>query len=321
MQKRILVVDDEEVFLEGLRINLETHHYQVLSANNGREGLRKAVTEKPDLILMDIMMPELNGYELCQKLREDKRTREIPVIMLTARGQMRDKLTGYFQGADEYIVKPFDYQELLEKIRTLIYGNHILQEKMEKRIEENMEMMNKLKEGYLPVIEKAARAVLDACKKGKKVIFFGNGGSAADAQHLATELMSRFKKERPALAALALTTNTSLLTALSNDYDFSEVFSRQLTALAEEGDVVVGISTSGNSPNVIKGMEQARLKKAVTIGLTGGEGGKLKDVADMVLAIPSFSTPRIQEGHITVGHILCEIVEEEMFRQGGKDAG
>ncbi len=144
---------------------------------------------------------------------------------------------------------------------------------------------------------------------GRKVLFAGNGGSAADAQHLAAELIGHFQVERQPLAAFALTTDTSALTAIGNDYGYEHVFARQVLALATPGDVFVAISTSGNSPNVILAAEAAKSRGASVIGLTGQGGGKLKPLCDICLCVPSVSTPHIQEAHITLGHILCEIVD------------
>lgn len=158
-------------------------------------------------------------------------------------------------------------------------------------------------------IEQAARLCIKSLKTRGKVVLFGNGGSAADAQHIAAELVGRFKKERPSMPALALTTNTSALTAIANDYDYATVFSRQVQALVNKNDVVVGISTSGNSPNVIRGLKAAKHKGARTIALTGNTG-KLKELADLALCVPSKNTPRIQEVHILIGHILAHLIEE-----------
>ena len=163
------------------------------------------------------------------------------------------------------------------------------------------------------IIAKIAEVIIQAYRKGKKVILFGNGGSAADAQHIAAELVGKYYLERAPLPAIALTVNTSSLTAIGNDYSFAQVFAKQLEALGEAGDVAIGISTSGNSENVLEALRVAKTKGLITIGFTGEEGGKLKDVVDYCLHIPSNDTPRIQEGHITVGHIICEIVERELF--------
>ena len=157
-----------------------------------------------------------------------------------------------------------------------------------------------------------AELLADAFRKGSKVLLFGNGGSAADAQHIACELAGKFYLDRAPLPAIALTTNTSTLTAIGNDYRYEEIFSRQLKALVREGDVVIGISTSGNSPNVLRGIEEAKRLGATTIGFTG-RGGKLKKLADCVLAVPSVDTHRIQEAHITAGHIICYLVEQALF--------
>lgn len=163
-------------------------------------------------------------------------------------------------------------------------------------------------------ISKVVSEIISCYRRGNKLIIFGNGGSAADAQHMVAELVGRYKKERKALNAISLTTNTSTITALGNDYGYEIVFSRQLEACATKGDVVVGISTSGKSPNVIKAIEVAKQLGCVTVGLTGGDGGKLKTLVDYCICIPSNDTPRIQELHITVIHIICDLVEREIFK-------
>jgi D-sedoheptulose 7-phosphate isomerase len=162
-------------------------------------------------------------------------------------------------------------------------------------------------------IEKIADVLVKAYKNGKKMVLFGNGGSAADAQHLATELLGGFTNhDRASLPALALTTDTSALTAIGNDYNFEQIFSRQVDAMVNAGDVVIAISTSGNSKNVIQGALSARRRQATVVGFTGQTGGALKKECDLCLCVPSTSTARIQESHITVGHILCALVEEAM---------
>jgi D-sedoheptulose 7-phosphate isomerase len=161
------------------------------------------------------------------------------------------------------------------------------------------------------ILEVANR--IKAClQKGGKLILMGNGGSAADAQHIAAELIGRFKKERKAVPAIALTVDTSSLTALGNDYGFDIIFERQLEALGQKNDAVIGISTSGNSKNVVRAMKKANDLGALTIGLLGNNGGKIKDVANLSIVIPSNDTARIQEVHITIGHIICELIEEDL---------
>ena len=164
-------------------------------------------------------------------------------------------------------------------------------------------------------IARVCEALVTALKAGNKVLLFGNGGSAADAQHIAAEFVGRFAFDRPALPALALTVDTSALTAIGNDYGFDQVFSRQLEALARPGDVAIGITTSGNSPNVISGVLTAKKLGLVTVGLTGESGGKLRATADYCICVPSKSTPRIQECHHLIGHTLSEIVEQELFHE------
>ena len=158
----------------------------------------------------------------------------------------------------------------------------------------------------------AAELIITSYRMGGKVILFGNGGSAADAQHIAAELIGRFMLSRKALPAIALTVNTSILTAIANDMGFDKVFTRQIEALATERDVIIGISTSGKSTNIVKAIELAKSKGAKTIALIGSNSSKI--VADLVLAVPSSSTPRIQEAHITIGHIICGLVEKELSK-------
>lgn len=162
-------------------------------------------------------------------------------------------------------------------------------------------------------IIEVVQVIAQAFRDGKKVILFGNGGSAMDASHIAAEFVNRFLMERPPLPAIALNTDAAVLTSISNDYDFTQVYSKQLTALGHEGDVVIGISTSGNSPNVIKAMETAKKNGMKTVLLTGGTGGKMASLADYTFIVPSKVTPRIQETHITLGHTLCQLVDEELF--------
>ncbi len=162
-------------------------------------------------------------------------------------------------------------------------------------------------------IVEVVQLIAEAFREGRKVILFGNGGSATDASHIAAEFVNRFLMERPPLPAIALNTDVAVLTSISNDYDYSQVFSKQLAALGHEGDVVIGISTSGNSPNVIKAVEVAKKNGLKTVILTGGTGGKLANFADFTFIVPTKHTPRIQETHITLGHAICQMVDEELF--------
>jgi D-sedoheptulose 7-phosphate isomerase len=155
--------------------------------------------------------------------------------------------------------------------------------------------------------------VIDCFKKGGKVIFCGNGGSASDSQHLAAEFVGRYQKDRAGLPAIALTTNTSVLTSLANDYGYEIVFSRQLEALGQKNDILIGISTSGKAKNVSAAIKQAKKMGIKSIAFTGGDGGELAKLADVSLVVPSLVTARIQEAHITVGHIICDLVEKELF--------
>ena len=185
------------------------------------------------------------------------------------------------------------------------------------RIRDCASVMQRLLESaeYLSATVKAADAMTKCLRSGNKILFFGNGGSAADAQHLAAELSGRFLKERKSLSGWALTTNSSVLTAIGNDYSFDDVFARQVQGMGGPEDVAFAISTSGNSRNVLRAVNAARDKRLVTVGLTGKTGGKLRSTVDHCICIPSDQTPRIQEAHILTGHILCELIEETLFEK------
>jgi D-sedoheptulose 7-phosphate isomerase len=165
----------------------------------------------------------------------------------------------------------------------------------------------------ISTIEKVVAVVVNAFKRGHRVYFCGNGGSAADAQHLAAEFSGRFYIDRKALPAEALHCNSSYLTAVANDYSYDAVYSRIIDGIGQEGDVLIGLSTSGNSGNIVKAFETAKEKKLITVGLTGATGGAMKTISDYLINIPSTDTPRIQESHIMVGHIICQLVEEKIF--------
>lgn len=182
--------------------------------------------------------------------------------------------------------------------------------KIEELIGEHLSVIEQVRKYCIPDIEKIAALCQTAILAGRTIFFCGNGGSAADSQHLAAEFVGRFVKERRGLSAVALTTDTSILTAVSNDYGYEQVFARQVEALMRPGDVLVGLSASGNSPNVIMAVLQAKKMGAVTIGLSGGNGGKLVNCCDVCVTVPDKVTARIQEAHILIGHIVCEIMDE-----------
>jgi len=173
----------------------------------------------------------------------------------------------------------------------------------------------------ISMIAKVSETLVKTFTQGNKVMLFGNGGSAADSQHIAAEFVGRFAFNRPALPALALSVNTSCLTAIGNDYGFDQAFSRQIEALGRAGDMAIGISTSGNSPNVLRGLETAKKMGIHTVAFAGCTGGKMKGVADYCICAPSNETPRIQECHILIGHILSELVEREIFHEEGRVSG
>jgi len=182
-----------------------------------------------------------------------------------------------------------------------------------KRFKESSEVKTRFLKENLSRLLDVIKLVSHTFEAGNKLFFFGNGGSAADAQHLAAEFVNRYVMDRPPLPAIALTTDTSILTSVSNDLAFNEIFAKQLRALGKEGDVAVGISTSGSSPNIIKAFEVAKEMGMKTVALTGNDGGVIAKMVDFSLVVPSTSTPRIQEAHILIGHILCEMVEHYLF--------
>ncbi|MDQ5988177.1 MAG: Phosphoheptose isomerase [Syntrophus sp. SKADARSKE-3] len=193
------------------------------------------------------------------------------------------------------------------------------QTKMEDIIIKIFKESAQLKESFvnenLTRIVSVVEAITGALKSGNKILLFGNGGSAADAQHLAGEFVNRFLIERPPLPAIALTTDTSVITSIGNDYDFQEIFSKQIRALGHAGDIAWGISTSGTSKNVVKGLEQAKKMGLVTIGMTGRDGGNIAGIVDHSLNVSSTSTPRVQEVHITLGHVICQMVDLKLFQR------
>lgn len=190
---------------------------------------------------------------------------------------------------------------------------HFIKEYISDSIEAKQRIMNN--DALVEKIENAAKVIADAIKNGQKILIAGNGGSAADSQHIAAEFVNRFYFEREALPAIALTVDTSALTAIGNDYGFINIFARQIEALGKDGDIFLAITTSGNSPNIIKALETAKKKKIKTILLTGQKKSHSAERADLSINVPSEETPKIQESHIMIGHILCAIAEKEIFTQ------
>jgi D-sedoheptulose 7-phosphate isomerase len=191
---------------------------------------------------------------------------------------------------------------------------------IKKSLEASKATLEKVIEDHtlLKTLQEASEVCISRLNSGNKIMFAGNGGSAADSQHLAGELVSRFNYERDALYGIALTNDSSIMTSIGNDYGFEEVFARQIKGLGQAGDIFVALSTSGNSPNIIQAINAAKAKKIMVIGLTGESGGKMSDICDFIFKIPSSNTPRIQEMHIKLGHILCELIEDGIFAKGKK---
>ncbi|HDH34267.1 MAG TPA: SIS domain-containing protein [Nitrospirae bacterium] len=194
----------------------------------------------------------------------------------------------------------------------------IMKQKIINIFKESIAVKERFLDENIDTIIEVSVLLADTFSKGNKLILFGNGGSASDASHIAAEFVNRFKMERPAFPAIALNTDTAVLTSIANDYDYDNIFERQLKAFAQAGDAVIAISTSGTSPNVIKAVEAAKSKRLKTIVFTGAKGDKLASLADYVFAVPSDNTPRVQETHIVLGHVLCQMVEEIIFESHRK---
>jgi D-sedoheptulose 7-phosphate isomerase len=195
----------------------------------------------------------------------------------------------------------------------------ITKERIQQMARESLETKKAFFDSHSDTVVRTAELLIASIKAGGKVLIFGNGGSAADAQHIAAELVNRLNYDRPPIAAIALTTDTSILTSVGNDSSFDDLFERQLRALGRQGDVAIAISTSGNSPNVLRAVAAARELGITTVALAGRDGGKLAHVADISLVVDAQSTQRIQETHITIGHILCELVEDALYGESTKD--
>ena len=196
----------------------------------------------------------------------------------------------------------------------------IINQYIKTHFEDSIQVKNQILQdkALIELIQKVALITTNAYKNGFKTMLAGNGGSAADAQHIAGEFVSRFYFDRPGIPSIALTTDTSILTAIGNDYGYDRLFARQVQAQGVKGDIFIGISTSGNSTNIIEALKVCKEKKIISIGLTGQSGGKMADLCDYCIKVPSNCTPRIQESHIVIGHIICAIVEEEIFGKGFK---
>ena len=190
-----------------------------------------------------------------------------------------------------------------------------MKEEILQAFQDSAEIKTRFIRNHADKVIQVVKALVAAFKGGHKVLLFGNGGSAADAQHLAAEFVNRFLIERPPLPAIALTTDTSILTSISNDYGYADTFVKQVKALGREGDVAIGISTSGSAANVVKAIKVAKDMGLKTVGLTGGDGGDLAKIVDFALVVDSTATPRIQETHITIGHVLCQMVDRMLFQQ------
>lgn len=188
-----------------------------------------------------------------------------------------------------------------------------MQKKILKAFEESINIKERFVQKYAPLIEEVSNLIASAFSDGRKLLIFGNGGSACDASHIAAEFVNRFKIDRPGLPAISLNTDMAVLTSISNDYNFNDVFARQIKTLAEEGDIVIAISTSGTSKNVLKAIEAAKKRHTKTIAFTGQKGVEFASRCDYAFIVPSEDTPRIQETHITLGHVICQMVEEILF--------
>jgi D-sedoheptulose 7-phosphate isomerase len=184
---------------------------------------------------------------------------------------------------------------------------------VQRMVDESLRVKTRFFNENTDQIVETANRLAEVLRRGHKVLFFGNGGSAADAQHLAAELVARFGPDRSALPGISLSTDTSILTAVGNDYGYEQVFARQIEALGQPGDATIGISTSGNSPSVLRALDTARSRGLFTVGFTGESGGKMNERTDILFRVPSTQTPRIQETHLLLGHILCDLIDRELF--------
>jgi len=193
-----------------------------------------------------------------------------------------------------------------------------MKDKILKEFNDSIDVKERFVEGHLDAIVEVSKAIADAFNAGNKVLIFGNGGSSTDASHIAAEFVNRFKRERPGLPAVALNTDMAVITSIANDYDFSEIFARQIKSLGTEGDIAIALSTSGQSPNIIKALDVAKRKKMKTVFLTGLKGEKIASKTTFPFVVPSDNTPRIQETHITLGHVICLMVEDILFDQPRK---
>ncbi len=224
---------------------------------------------------------------------------------------MRKDCISQFKGLtfDQQVLKRISQSEII------FNSNHIMEE-IRKQIKESIRTKQEMlgDDNLIITIMKAAEVIINAIKNGKKLMIAGNGGSAADAQHIAGELVNRFMFDRPGIPAVALTTDTSVITSIANDYNYELIFARQVETIGTEDDVIFLISTSGGSANIIKAANAARKKKITVIGLTGKSGGKLKDFCDLLITVPSDETPRIQECHLLINHLICYLIEKELFK-------
>lgn len=193
-----------------------------------------------------------------------------------------------------------------------------MKEKILKEFQESISVKERFVQGHIDTVVEAAKAIAATFNEGNKLLLFGNGGSSSDASHIAAEFVNRFKRERPGLPAMALNTDMAVITSIANDYDYSEIFARQVKSFALEGDMIIAITTSGNSSNILKALDAAKKKKLKTILFTGKKGEKLSSKVTYSFVVPSDNTPRIQETHITLGHVLCLMVEEILFEEPRK---
>lgn len=264
---------------------------------------------------------QMGGVPCLRRLRIPVAT----VIALVADGRTVDNILALYPD-----LEPEDVREALLFAAEAVRGQReqlplhdardagvetVMREAILNELREHLEVVSAMRADgqFVAAVETVATRCVAALKQGNKLLFMGNGGSAADAQHLAGEMVSRFAYDRPGLQAFALTTDTSVLTAIGNDYGFEQLFARQVQAVGKPGDVLFGISTSGSSPNILTALEAARTAGIVTVGLTGNRRARITEVVDYCIEVPSASTPRIQEGHMIAGHILCGLVEAAMF--------
>ncbi|CAE7866515.1 regB [Symbiodinium microadriaticum] len=327
--RTLLVCDDDKPWRERLGRAMERRQFDVVLAGSIAEGMDAINLDPPAYAVVDLRLEDGNGLELIRALHEKRP--ESRIVMLTGYGNIPTAVAAVKAGAIDYLAKPADADDV--EAALMVTGDELpappenpmsadraakyappdpAADSGQAELDDHAALLSAVKADLMAPLDTLIDACAASVQSGGKILFFGNGGSASDAQHLATELSIRYAQDRAPIAGLALNTDTSAITAAGNDFGYEAIFARQIEALGNKGDVAIGISTSGTSPNVISGLEQARGQGLVTVGFGGKGGGKLPDVCDHILIVPSDTTARIQEMHILLGHMLCAGLESRL---------